>query len=463
MKQKIILLVSALPLFTAGIFMACNKNDDSSNGNATITGLTCTSASFSASATTSVAYTGTATVPYTGGNAGAYSAGSAISSTGVTGLTATLQAGTLASGAGNLTYTVSGTPTSSGTASFTITFGGQSCSMSLTVGTGVATDCSTKTGVAKVVCLAQAFKAMLSTSQQTSLQIAYTHTNAIKWSNLPGGVTIRNGVEFSTLTADQLTAAKAVIAAASGTTANEGYDEFLQINAADNVLGATASGYSSGKYIIAFLGEPSTTGNWILQFGGHHYAQNVSYKAGVVDGATPSHQGIEPTSWTSSGNTYAPLLQEKTAMADMLASFTASELSTAKTSTTFSDVLLGPSKDGQFPATKVGIKVSALSTAAQAKVLAAMKPWLDDFDATTAAMLTTAYTSELANTYVTYANNPSGTSGNAASFFTTNTDYVRIDGPSVWIEFVCQTGVVYSSQIHYHAVFRDHTRDYGGL
>lgn len=47
------------------------------------------------------------------------------------------------------------------------------------------------------------------------------------------------------------------------------------------------------------------------------------------------------------------------------------------------------------------------------------------------------------------------------SSLTNNADYVRIDGPSVWIEFVCQTGIVYSDQIHYHTIWRDHERDYG--
>jgi hypothetical protein len=465
MKAKSVLACALTLTFVIALLLACKKKDSSSgSSSATITALTCSGAAFSTTPAANTAYTGTATVPYTGGNGGSYSAGSAIASTGVTGLTATLAAGTLSSGDGMLTYNITGTPSGTGTAAFAISFSGQSCSMSVTVNTGTVSECSSLSGVAKVVCLAEAFKATLSSTQIASLQIAYTHANAIKWSNLPGGVTIRNGIEFSTLNATQLAAAKAVIAAASGTTANEGYDEFTQINAADDVLAATAgSGYSSGKYIIAFLGEPSTTGNWILQFGGHHYAQNICYQAGTVAGATPSHQGIEPTSWTSNGTTFAPLLQEKTAMADMLASFTTAQLASAKTSTTFSDVLLGPSKDGQFPSTKVGIQVSTLSSASQAKVLAAMMPWLNDLDSATTAAVLAIYTGDLANTYVTYANNPNAASGNTSSFFTTNTDYVRIDGPRVWIEFVCQTGVVYSSQIHYHAVFRDHTSDYGGL
>lgn len=96
----------------------------------TVTGLTCGSATFSpATITQGVAYTGTMTVPYTGGNGQSYSSGIPITSTGVNGLTATLVSGTLANGAGNLTYNVSGTPTTGGTASFPLTFGGQSCTV----------------------------------------------------------------------------------------------------------------------------------------------------------------------------------------------------------------------------------------------------------------------------------------------------------------------------------------------
>jgi hypothetical protein len=47
----------------------------------------------------------------------------------------------------------------------------------------------------------------------------------------------------------------------------------------------------------------------------------------------------------------------------MLSSLTAIQLTSAKLSATCSDVLLRPNKDGQFPATKLGIKVSALTTA----------------------------------------------------------------------------------------------------
>ena len=69
-----------------------------------------------------IAYSGTITLPYSGGNGDVYSSGTPVNSTGVTGLTATLQSGRLEVGDGNLTFSLTGTPATSGTASFAITF-----------------------------------------------------------------------------------------------------------------------------------------------------------------------------------------------------------------------------------------------------------------------------------------------------------------------------------------------------
>jgi uncharacterized protein (TIGR02145 family) len=71
-------------------------------------------------------------ITYSGGNGGPYSSQS-ISSTGVLGLTATLQTGSFATGNGSLTFTVFGTPTSVGNALFSLTIAGQVCSVSMVV------------------------------------------------------------------------------------------------------------------------------------------------------------------------------------------------------------------------------------------------------------------------------------------------------------------------------------------
>ena len=101
---------------------------------AALTAINCVGASTTGTLTNGTAASGVSvSVPYTGGNLGTYAAQSVLSS-GVVGLTATLAAGTLANGAGSLTYMITGTPTSSGTASFAITVGGQSCTFTINVG-----------------------------------------------------------------------------------------------------------------------------------------------------------------------------------------------------------------------------------------------------------------------------------------------------------------------------------------
>jgi uncharacterized protein (TIGR02145 family) len=74
----------------------------------------------------------TASVPYAQGNGGVHS-GQTVTSTGVVGLTATLAAGTFATGAGNLSYAISGTPAGNGSANFALNIGGKTCTLTLSV------------------------------------------------------------------------------------------------------------------------------------------------------------------------------------------------------------------------------------------------------------------------------------------------------------------------------------------
>jgi glycosidase len=122
----------SLVLLFAILNLSCKKTAAPENPAANISNINCTGAT-SATAMSGVAFSGTLTVPYTGGNGVNYGAGSPIPSTGVTGLSATLQAGTLANGSGTFTYTVIGTPSATGTALFDIKFGGLSCYAGITV------------------------------------------------------------------------------------------------------------------------------------------------------------------------------------------------------------------------------------------------------------------------------------------------------------------------------------------
>jgi Protein of unknown function (DUF3500) len=453
-----------LSLSLCVLVLACKTVDNPivTPSTATITAFTCGSVSFSTTASANTAYVGTATIPYTGGNGAAYSAGTAIASTGVTGLSATLTASTLTSGSGNIIYAITGTPSGAGTATFAISFGGQSCNVTLTVASapvtgGTGTGLGITTDVAKIVSLAEAFKATLTASQVTSLQLAYSKSNAARWSNLPEGLyKNRVGLATNTLSATQMTAFKALLKIASGTGASEGNEEMLGILAADDYLNSIGGGadYGSGNYYIAFLGTPSTTGQWEFQFGGHHGTLSNTYNAGKLSGATPSFRSTEPfPDFTQAGVAYKPIVQELNALSAMLKSLSASELTTAKRSTSQNDIQLGPGKDGVFPTTKTGLKVGNLTATQKTAVLNAIKTYTDDLDDVSAAAILAKYSSELDNTYISYT----GTTD-----VTTKGDYVLIDGPNVWIEFSMQGGIIVRNANHPHSVWRDRMGDYGG-
>ena len=179
---------------------------------------------------------------------------------------------------------------------------------------------SPRATVNDVVTKALAFKGMLTSAQQQVLEQAYTASLARRWSNLPCGANCRNGIQLGSLTAEQLAAALEVIRAAQGTAANEGSDEFNQTRLADTVLAnAQGSGggggpgglsYGEGLYYLAFLNTPSTTGPWMMQFGGHHYGANIAFNQGHVVATTPLFEALEPLTFTVNNTTYAPLMQE---------------------------------------------------------------------------------------------------------------------------------------------------------
>ncbi|RZK52098.1 MAG: DUF3500 domain-containing protein, partial [Hymenobacter sp.] len=154
--------------------------------------------------------------------------------------------------------------------------------------------------------------------------------------------------------------------------------------------------------------------------------------------------------WNSTSN--QPLQQEAAAFSAMLTGLSSTEQATAKLSQTYSDIVVGPQQDGNFPTAHVGLKCNSLTANEKALVLAAIKTYVYDTDDANAATILAKYASELDNTYLAY----SGTTG-----MTSRNDYVRLDGPSLWLEYSCQNGIVLSPT-HPHSVWRDKTKDYGG-
>ena len=323
----------------------------------------------------------------------------------------------------------------------------------------VVTDCESKTGMDKLICLADAFKAQLDASQLALVQRNYSVSEAKKWSNFPqallSSANERVGLSFADMTSAQISYAKALVKAAAGTGTDEGWDEVQQIINADNYLYENGGGsdYGYENYFIALLGTPAASGTWELQFGGHHLAFANTYTDGLLVGATPSFRSSEPfDSFEYDSKSNQPVVQEKNALSAMLSALSATQLTSAKLGSTFSDLIAGPGSDDAFPSTASGIRVGDLDAAQQALVLAAIETYVDDIDDDNAATLLAKYAAELADTYISYSGNTGLISKN---------DYARIDGPSVWIEYSCQNGIVLDPT-HPHSVWRDKTSDYGG-
>ena len=190
---------------------------------ATVTALNCSSAVLTGNLAIGSAASGVSiAVPYSGGNSGVQF-GETVTSTGVTGLTATLAASLIANGSGSFTYTITGTPASVGTASFAINEGGQSCTV-----TALVTDNS---------------------SNGTAAVSSYTCSTASA-GNLTAGVAV-SGVS-QTITANVTTAGTYSIATAAvngvtfagtGTFASTG-SQTVVLTATGTPTSATASPYT---------------------------------------------------------------------------------------------------------------------------------------------------------------------------------------------------------------------------
>ena len=133
MKKLLFTLALVTALFSCKKETSTTNTSGNNTDNISISGFNCASATIAGKIIKGQPVSNvTATIPYTGGNGKTYLS-KTHTSTGITGLSATLLAGTLANGEGTLAYTISGTPTTAGTANFAIALGGKSCTITLTV------------------------------------------------------------------------------------------------------------------------------------------------------------------------------------------------------------------------------------------------------------------------------------------------------------------------------------------
>lgn len=307
---------------------------------------------------------------------------------------------------------------------------------------------------AAIYAAVSAFVSTLTPAQvNTVIHAANNTTQRARWSNFPTGIFQRNGLKIGSMTADQINALQAMLAAVLSP---EGYQKIIQTIAADQTMAGTGGNliFGTNEYYVSFVGTPSPTGKYLLQFGGHHLAINVTIK-GALASIAPALPGVQPASFTLDGRNVRPIGDEFDLSYALLASLTSAQRTTAVVSTTTSDLALGPGKDG-VTLLPEGLKASDMTEAQRAILLDLIGKSVniihDDASATKMASVR-ANIADPTNATCFSWHGPTNYGGVA---------YYRVQGPQLFIEWAPQS-MGGSATNHIHAMYRELGNDYGAL
>lgn len=352
----------------------------------------------------------------------------------------------------------------------------------------------------KVVQAADKFLATLSDEQR--LKVEYPFGDAqqrARWSNFPTGFVPRGGISLKQMSAAQQAAALELI---KTVLSPMGYEKVSQIRMADDdfkvngsrrgprgagppprngtppagAQGPPPSGsggpsrpgapggpggpprfaagdmFGSGLYYISFLGKPSTTQPWMLQFGGHHLALNITI-AGNRGVMTPSLTGAQPATFKVNGQTIRPLGKESDKALALLQTLDANQCQQAILNYRVADLVLGPGQDGKKIAPE-GLKVSAMNDKQRALLLDLIAEWAGIMNESAAAVRMAQLKADLNETWFAWSGPTKFEPG------TNITAYYRIQGPHLVIEYAPQSD---EPANHIHTIYRNPTNDYGVL
>jgi hypothetical protein len=267
------------------------------------------------------------------------------------------------------------------------------------------------------------------------------------------GARERNGVKFGDMTPAQEKAALAVL---SAVLSSEGFQKVMAIVDADQVLEVesapkraptAAIRFGRAEYYLGILGTPSTSTPWMIQFGGHHLAVNVTL-AGTANVLAPTHTGAQPATYTMAGRTVRPLGDENDKAFALVNALTPEQQKQAILAPTVMNLVLGPGTDGKMIAPE-GVRAAAFTPAQRTMLLGLVREWVDILGSEAATAKMKEVEAGLAETYFAWAG-PT-TNGQGA--------YFRIHGPTVLIEYAPQ-GQGAGNTDHIHTIYRDPTNDY---
>jgi hypothetical protein len=350
-----------------------------------------------------------------------------------------------------------------------------------------------QTATSKIVSAANSFLSTLDAKQRQGVSFAFDDEQQRKrWSNFPITIVPRAGLSMGELTAAQRTAAMTLLSSALSP---RGLEKVQQIMDGDEVLKATDSGRGGGPppdrgmgrgpggpppgrdgggppqgrgggrggpgggllfgkdlYYISILGTPSEKKPWMLQFGGHHLALNItiSGEQGIL---TPTLTGAQPALYTLNGKTIRPLGQESDKAQALLNALDENQKKQAILSFRLADLVLGPGQDGKTIQPE-GLKASSMNDKQRAMLIDMIAEWAGIVHESAAAARMAQLKAEINDTWFAWSGPTNATPGsNIAAYY-------RIQGPHLVIEYAPQQMGGDPSN-HVHTMYRDPTNDYG--
>jgi hypothetical protein len=302
----------------------------------------------------------------------------------------------------------------------------------------------------KIVTAANAFVNTLTAEQKTKAIFAYNDTTQRKqWSNFPTGIFQRNGIKLGAMNAAQKSA---VLKLLETSLSERGYKQIRQVIDGDEVLKQSGGGgnliFGEAEYYVSFVGTPSETTPWILQFGGHHMALNITVFGKDVT-MTPSLTGGQPTKYTLNGVTVQPIVGEVNKAFALLGSLSAEQQKQALIGSRVIDLVLGPGQDGKTLQAE-GIAGSSLSAAQQALMLEVVAERVGILNDDDSSAQLASIKANIAKTYFAWSG---GTTVGSAAYF-------RVTAPTLLLEFSPQS-MGGDANNHTHSMLRDPTNDYG--
>jgi len=310
-----------------------------------------------------------------------------------------------------------------------------------------------QTASARIASAANTFLSTLDPKQRGSILFAFDdEAQRARWSNLPTAMARRAGLSMGELNAAQRSAALALVSSALS---RRGFDKVQEIMEGDEVLKASEGNnplFGKDLYYISILGTPSETAPWMLQFGGHHLALNITI-AGEHGVLTPSLIGAQPALYTANGKTVRPLGQESDKAFALLNALDEAQRKQAILTYRVADLVLGPGQDGKTIQPE-GLKASAMNDQQRAVLVDLISEWSGIVHESAAAARMAEIKAGLGETWFAWSGPTTVSAGH------NGTAYYRVQGPNLVVEYAPQR-LGGDPSMHIHTMYRDPTNDYG--